>query len=395
MNESGIELKNKVPIYRSEGENNVEGESSGGPLIFNWDSEYKNNHMKIYKNQTERQLQVLDETFNGRIPTLTDPLGRRIVNVSEDRLWFKEYVALIFSVGCIFNEKDREKLNEIMKLFDNDEEVGFLMNYKRVLNYDDRLIKAIEERMEIGNGNYHVCLITVVTTNDEKVLSKSPESQYSVGGVINKYCEWKEIYDYMESIMSKYGLVTEQQIRHDDKLSWEAGYEGLAVKTVRHPEVESNFDIDIDPENENQIRLDRELEFMKEREERFNTRQRNTRMKREDKDGSYNSYRNRFTKNGSLYTRINREDNCGITDDSLVDEHQGVQLRMNESKMPPDKVRPEYQLFTDPYSYRNGRNLTDASRREQIPSFTQTNIRGAKNRKVVMNPVLAIKEGMK
>ena len=373
--------------YKSEDK----GESTESHLIYNWDSEYKKNHMNMFKNQTERQLQILDNAFNGYDSSIRDETGRKIVNMNEDRMWFKEYVSLIFSVGCIFNAADREKMDEILKVFENDGEVGYLANYKKILNYDDKLIKAIEEKMEIGNGNYHLCLITIVTTNDENILSKAPEKQYSVSGIINKYCEWGEIYSYINQIVSKYGISTEQEIHHDDKLSWEMGQEGKSVKTVRHSEVESNFDIDIDPDDENQIKLDRELEFMKEREEHFNTRQRNTKMLREDKDGSFNQYRNRFTKNGSLYTRIQRDESCGITDDSLVDEHKGIQLRMHESQPPPNKIRDEYQLYENPDTYEGGKNKAlDASTREQIPVFQQV-ARGVKSRTPTNNPLSIIR----
>lgn len=375
-------------IYKSE------GESTDSHMIFNWDSDYKKNHMKSYKNQTERQLQILDNTFSGRNSEIRDNMGRRIVNISEDKIWFKDYVSLIFSIGCIFTEKDREKLNEILKCFENDGEVGFLMNYKKVLNYDDKLVQAIEQRMEIGNGNYHVCLISLVSTSDKDILAKAPEKQYSVSGIINKYCEWRDIYDYMKQIVAKYGLVVEQEVHHDDKLSWEMGQEGKSVKTTRHSEVESSFDIDIDPEDESLIMRDRELEFKKEKDEFFNVRQRNTKMAREDKDGSFNPHRNRFTKNGSLYTRIQREEQCGITDDSLIDEKKGIQLRMNESQVPPDKIRPEYQLYENPDTYEGGRNKAlDASTREQIPVFQQV-YRGVKSRIPTNNPLSLIRNKM-
>lgn len=367
------------------------GDSTDGPMVFNWDSNYKNNHIDLVKKQTERQLQVLSNTFEGRVNEMRDSTGKRIVNLTNEKIWFKDYVALIFSIGCIFNESDNIKLNEIMKCFNNDGETGFLMNYKKVLNYDDRLIKAIEEKMEIGNGNYHVCLITIVTTNNKEILENSPERQYSISGVINKYCEWKDIFAYMNQIVARYGVITEQEIHHDERLSWEMGQEGMATKTVRHSEVESNFDIDIDPEDESQIKLETELEFMKEKEEHFNTRQRNTKMMREGE--GYNPYRNRFTKNGSLYTRIQRDDNCGISDYTPIDDHKGVQLRMNESQMPPNRVSDEYQLFNDSDSYVNGKNITgvaSSAAREQIPRFQQIT-RGNKGRTPTNNPLEAIK----
>lgn len=397
MKQTQTKNSNNIHSTLDEYKDKNTGESTDGPTIFNWDSEYRKNHIDVYKTQTERQLQVLDNTFNGRQLVFRDNIGRRIINITEDKLWFKDYVSLIFSIGCIFNENDREKLDTLLKVFENDGEVGFLMNFKKVLNYNDKLIKVIENKLELGNGNYHLCLITIVTTDDTCNLSKAPEKQYAVSGVINKYCEWDEIYKFMEKIIARYGLATEQILTHDDKLSWEMGTEGLAVKTVRHTEVESSFDLDIDPNNENQIRLDRELEFMKEREEIFNTRQRSTKMLRDNKDASYNPYRNRFIKNGSLYTRIHREDNCGIVDDSLNDEHKGVQLRMNERIMPPDRERQEYQLYNSSETYVDGKNVMDLSNvatREQIPRFTQTSVRGAKSRVITSTPVLAIKNSM-
>lgn len=386
---------NTFPTNSPNGEN-ATGESTSGYLIFNWDSEYRNNHLDIYKKQAQRQLQILEKTFhdNHTSHELTDSLGRRIVNITEAKAWFKDNIAFIFSIGCIFNESDRLKLNELLKTFSNDGHVGFLMNYYKVLDYNNDLIKAIEQKMIINNGNYHVCLFVIVLSSDQEVLRKAPEDQYSITGVISKYCEWTEIFQYMQRIIAKYGLATEQIITHDDPLPWEAGAEGLAVKTVRHPEVESKFDIDIDPENENQIILNQELQFAKEKEELFHTRVRNTRFDRNDKDASYNPYRNRFLKNGSLYTRIERDASNGIISDSIHDEHVGVQLRMNESVQPPQEIRPEFQLYDDPDTYEGGRNIittSDTSTREHIPKFKLTNIRGSKSRKIVTNPALSIK----
>ena len=376
------------------------GESTGGYLIFNWDSEYKNNHIDTYKKQTQRQLQILEKTFhdNNSSPELTDSLGRRIINMTESKSWFKDNVALIFSIGCIFNEMDRVKLNALLNTFNNDGHVGFLMNYYKVLDYNNELIKAIEQKMIINNGNYHVCLFVIVLSSDKEVLNKAPEDQYSITGIINKFCEWTEIFQYMQQVISKYGLATEQIITHDDPLPWEIGADSLSVKTVRHPEVESKFDIDIDPDNENQIKLNQELEFTKEKEELFHTRVRNTRFDRNDKDASYNPYRNRFLKNGSLYTRIEKENNNGIVSDSIRDEHVGVQLRMNESVQPPQEIRPEYQLYDDPDTYEDGRNIittSDMATRERLPHFKLTNIRGSKSRKIVANPALSIKNDFK
>ena len=46
---------NPKNMYKSEVN---DGNSTDGPLIFNWDSDYRKNHMEMYKNQTERQIMM-------------------------------------------------------------------------------------------------------------------------------------------------------------------------------------------------------------------------------------------------------------------------------------------------------------------------------------------------
>ena len=361
-------------------------ESTGDELIFNWDSEYKQDNMKRFKEQTSQQLQFLDQMFNdngrktnGLIQDAHDWDGKRIINNSHDKQWFKDYVALVFSIGCIFNATDQLKLNEILKLFENSGNIGFLMNYHKVMNYEDELIKAIEQKMEIGNGNYHLCLITIVQTQDPKILEDAPEEKYKYSGTIEKFCEWKDIYSYMKEIVARYGLLTPMEpVRihktASEKATWEIGNEGLATKTARHTEVESNFDIDIDPDDENQIMLYKDLEFKHEQDEHFKPRIREVLRARASENDNPQRMRNIYNK--SLYTRIAESNDVMIQHDSRTDEHKGVQLRMNESKQPPAKRMPEYQLYEDDSTYQDGKNVmkysSDQSSRQYIPTIQHT-----------------------
>lgn len=342
-------------------------------MNFDWNSAYHRRHMNDYITQTARQMEVINDTFNvSDADAIRDSSGNRIVNATAPRLWYRDNVALIFAIGCILNNTDREKLDEVLRLFVNDYEVGFLMNYHKILRYDTPLVRALEDRLELGNGNYHVCLVTVVSTNDTNVLANAPESQYRSSGVIQKYCTWPDIFAYMQAAVARYGLVTEPRVTHDQKLSWEMGVEGLPVKTQPRNEVECQFDIDIDPNDDSQVMLRKDLEFRREKDERFNVRQRNTKMMRDARDDSFNKYRNRMTKNGSLLTRINRDARMGIVDGEEIDYRKGVQLRMNEIMVPPDKTVDEYKLFDDPASYENGRNVIvviDGAERESVPNF--------------------------
>ena len=384
-------------------------ESTDSELIFNWDSEYKRQDMANYHDQTEKQLQFLDQLFNdqgrktnGLIKDAHDYDGKRIVNNTKDRQWFKDYVALVFSIGCIFNATDQRKLNEILKLFENSGDYGFLMNYHKVMSYEDPLIKAIEQKMEIGNGNYHLCLITIVQTQDPKILAQAPEQKYSYSGTIEKFCEWNDIYDYMKTIIARYGLMTPIMSILDHKTAdtmatWEIGNEGKATKTARHTEVESNFDIDIDPEDENQIMLNADIDFKHEQSEHFKPRVRTVLRARASEND--NPERNRVRYNKSLYTRIAESNDSAIQHDSVIDKEKGVQLRLNEAVRPPPKRQPEYQLYEDDSTYQNGRNVmeftSDQSSRQYIPTFQhlnrQSNRQGNRTRTATSNPLSIIK----
>lgn len=385
-------------------------ESTSNEMIYNWDSEYHAQNMSRFNDQTEKQLQFLDQLFdnnnrktNGIIQDAHDYDGKRIINNTSDRQWFKNYVALVFSIGCIFNKNDQVKLNEILKLFENSGDYGFLMNYHKVMSYEDPLIQAIEKKMEIGNGNYHLFLVPIVQTKDPKILSQAPEQKYSYSGTVEKFCEWSEIYSYMKTVIARYGLLTPitpvyEHREASDRQSWEIGQEGLAAKTVRHAEVESNFDIDIDPNDENQIMLNTELEFRHEQDEHFKPRVREVLRARASENDNIN--RKRYLSNKSLYSRIAQSIDSKVTSDSVVDEHKGVQLRLNESIRPPQKRVNEYQLYEDDSTYSNGRNVinfsSDQSSRQHIPTFQHLNKtstrQGNHTRLPTINPLQQIKQ---
>ena len=407
-------MTNYNPFLTAKQNNSYNGnifpsESTDGELIFNWDSDYKADNMNRFNNATAKQLEFLDQLFNdngrktnGIIKDAHDYDGKRIVNNTGDRQWFKDYVALVFSVGCIFNATDQRKLNEILKLFENSGDYGFLMNYHKVLTYEDPLIRAIEPIMEIDNGNYHLCLITIVQTKDPTILARAPEQKYSYPGTVEKFCEWNDIYNYMKTIVARYGLMTpiEPILDHktaDTMQTWEIGNEGKATKTVRHSEVESNFDIDIDPDDENQIRLNSELEFRHEQDEHFKPRVREVLRARASENNNPQRMRNIYNK--SLYTRIAESNDSVIQHDSLTDEHKGVQLRLNEAVRPPQKKEPEFQLYEDDSTYMGGKNVmlfsSDQSSRQYVPTFQhlnkQSTRQGNHSRIPTNNPIATVR----
>ncbi len=153
-------------------------ESTTNELLFNWDSEIQNQRMNQYKAHTERQVQYLDRVFEEKTDNKTrDFNGKIIINNTKEKEWFKLNVALVFSIGCIFNERDRIKFDQILQLFNNNGDVAFLMNCHKIMNYNDKLIQTIEKTMEVENGNYQAYLIEIVQKNDEKILADAPEEK--------------------------------------------------------------------------------------------------------------------------------------------------------------------------------------------------------------------------
>ena len=212
--------------YKNSDNTNSEGVGSTKPLQNNNIYAYglvsemnrleKENTVQKYA----REAEILNELIKKSTTPYTDPAGNRITNATRSNIWFSRNVAFIFSIGYIFSEIDRSKLNEILQIFQQTDETGkiasartdnqsFLLNAFKVLNYNDDFIKSLEERMEIGNGNYHICLIPIVTAKDEKTLMIAPEECYKFSGPVDKYCEWDAIFRYMSAVVAKYGLLTD------------------------------------------------------------------------------------------------------------------------------------------------------------------------------------------
>ena len=361
----------------------AKSESTSNELLFNWDSTYQQQQMQQYKTHTQRQIQFLDRVFeeqtrktNGLIKDSHDYNGKLIINNTSEREWFRLNVALLFSVGCIFNERDRTKFDNILRVFQNTGNYGFLMNFHKVMNYTDKLVQTIETTMEVANGNYHVCLFVIVQTSEPNELAKAPEEKYKYAGLVEKHCEWDDIYRYIQTVVARYGLLTRvdpvyEHLTEAERLSWEIGQDGMSTKTAQHSEVESSFDIDIDPNDENQIKLSSELEFKSYQSDHFAPRTRNTHIAREERYNTPN--RNRYMKNGSLYKRIQESNESVIPSDSMPENHHGVQYKMNATKVPPSKVANEYQLYDDDETYQDGKNVisfaSNQATRQNIQQF--------------------------
>ena len=127
-------------------------------------------------------------------------------NENINRLWIWKNLSIIFSTGVILDEDDKKILNEIISYFDNTQNCYLPCQFK-ILNYDNEIIKIIENQFGIQNGNYHFVLIPFILTDDQKTLNKAPESLYKKFGPVYIYQNIESITDYIINLYTKYGAV--------------------------------------------------------------------------------------------------------------------------------------------------------------------------------------------
>ena len=173
------------------------------------------------------QWQNKDYTFGLGLPNLTNEIQKKeetmrfmtefnknmnqtnFENENVNRLWIWKNLSIIFSTGVILDEEDKKILNEIISYFDNSQNCYLPCQFK-ILNYDDEIIKIIENQFGIQNGNYHFVLIPFILTDDQNVLNKAPESLYKKFGPVYIYQNIESITDYIINLYTKYGAVNSE-----------------------------------------------------------------------------------------------------------------------------------------------------------------------------------------
>jgi hypothetical protein len=127
------------------------------------------------------------------------------LNVTPENKWFNENVSFIFSTGCVFDEDDRRQINELLEVFIDNGRTGFLKNYFRVMIYIDDIIKKLEKKLAVKNGNYHILLIVLV---DETAISEAPEPDFSQGDIVDHFLNWRHVIEYISKMSARYGLLS-------------------------------------------------------------------------------------------------------------------------------------------------------------------------------------------
>lgn len=382
---SGINYNSTLDIKTNNDNNTME---------FGWDSKIKDEQMKFYQNNTDRQINILNETLKTNITEVRDQFGALIINASASNMWFSKNVAFIFGIGSIYDEEDEILMNGVLSYFDNTRDSGFFMNHYRIESYyDSALIQEIEKKLKIANGNYHVFMVPVVYAEDDE-LKNAPEPQFNKKGIVKKFMKWTSITDYMREIMAKYGLITELERQHEP-YSWEIGQEGLSTRIGLKDDVECKFDIDVDPDGRIMMEIEKNLDFQRDLHDNYNNRIREGKAAR---DGTFNVNTQTRSKRKTLYQQMYEHKMDAIPPDSIPDQHDGVALKLNERYMPQTKNITEYQLYEDNSTFVDGKNVINNDNiemRENIPRFMQTAVRGSKARNPAMGGHMSYIKSMK
>lgn len=133
----------------------------------------------------------------------------KIDNLTKENVWFRNNVFFIFAKGCIFSSSDDKKLAEVLEYFRSTSPV-YLNNKYILMDYTQEGMEAIEKKLLIGHGNYHICFIIGVYNSAD--ISKAPEREYAKHGLVSYYTSWKDVTDIFVEIVGKYGYKNKKQL---------------------------------------------------------------------------------------------------------------------------------------------------------------------------------------
>lgn len=155
----------------------------------------------LSKNQEE-----IKDLYSYAINVTQDIKETAYQNENSDKLWVWNNLGLIFSTGIVFEEDDKKMLDEILNYFDSSQ-TCFIPCQFQMFNYNNDIVKLIEMKFGIDNGNYHYILIPFIMTDDSSILSKAPEKNFKSFGPINIIQGEDNIVQYIIDLNDKYGAV--------------------------------------------------------------------------------------------------------------------------------------------------------------------------------------------
>ena len=171
-----------------------------------WDGWQAPTSFGLSLNSLENEKENIKYLMNYTINLFETKKTTDYFNENTSKLWFWKHVSLIFSIGVIYEDEDKQVLDAILKYFNNKDDIFIPNNYK-IFDYRNEFIKTIEKEFDIGPGNYHFMLVPFITTEDQEILKNAPESVYSTYGPLTPFVDMDSIVSYIIEINNKYGAI--------------------------------------------------------------------------------------------------------------------------------------------------------------------------------------------
>lgn len=314
--------------------------------------------------------------------------GKSLINYDNQKHWFYDNINFVFSTGCIFDENDNNEMDSVLNSFISRPNYAYLLNSYNVLTYENELVKAIEKKFSIYNGNYHILFAVICSASDEDILN-APLDEFKHRGVITCATTWKSVYDIMKRYITLFGFIAEYNDDFDPKQIGSSRIVRSNMYNVNEGVINLNMPIEkfID-KNEHPEHLEKEHQYKYNKYENM----RNGQTVNEDQRVHKNDKLNPRHKQGfSLYDRIENDDITNTVPSTEV----GGMLKMNEYYQPLEAKKAEFILFDidkGTYDVPTGSNVVEnmnPSLRGIIPNFSQTtkNNKSCPTKKIIPNSI--------
>ncbi len=305
---------------------------------------------------------VNDYLQSEKVPIDED--GNKLINYSEERGWFFDNVSFIFSTGFIFDEDDTNKLDMILRCFQNSPNKAYLKNRYFILDYNNPVVQKIETLFHVSNGNYRILAAVVVSAEDSNLIN-APSYELSHKGVNRVETSWNAITDLFTKYLSSYGFIAEYFDKQDIRFKNE---QRLDRKNYYNAQMNQS-PVDLLNSPIEKFEAGGKKSDYNEREFR---QYRTAKTFAEDQRGKNLDVRGDFRKKQgeSLYDRINNE-----PIQAIPSKYVGAHLRMDDAYLPNDEVPPEYIIYNDldTYDKSSGKNFfmnMNPDMKREIPNFS-------------------------
>lgn len=271
---------------------------------------------------------------------ILDQDGNRIINANSEKIWFANNVAFVFIRGIGFDDRDFNKLNDLLKIFSSAPDCAYLLNLHYEIDYFDSLAEQIENQYHIESGNYHILFVILSYADDTSNSIDGTISEYAKSGVIKILTDFSKISKDLNDYLQKFGFLAFYD-RSNEKTTAQSRGSYLQPDANR-----SRINIDISLSSLPQPSKE-DIESQQAILNEQNLRRENIEKAISQRAPKNITEDQRFKSSKSIMSRI-RERSLETTQPSEL----GGTLRMNEYWLPPEERKPELEFYPNmPYSY--------------------------------------------